>query len=199
MNIEQKVKKNDSIKDKLIKDWEKGDLKIWADLFREQYKGEKEKLLNMFNLYDQDCDKELLVEVFVVLSQGVFLFKGYYPRATNLLSVLLFLSNREGRRGSLGNIETGEGKSTIVIILALIHAFCGLKIDILTSSKVLAIRDSQYRDKKTGEGWRDLFDWFGVNCSNNCDEECEDPYGGDTEKKDRYDTCQVIYGEAGYF
>lgn len=93
-------------------------------------------------MHNESFRKELLIETFRVINKGIQLFKGYYPRNNILMANIFFMANREGKVGSLGNIATGEGKTTLTIILAIIHALCGLKIDILTSNKVLAIRDS---------------------------------------------------------
>ena len=38
---------------------------------------------------------------------------------------------------------------------------------------------------------------FGLNASNNCDEECEKE--GQGESKKRYESCEIMYGEASYF
>jgi hypothetical protein len=40
---------------------------------------------------------------------------------------------------------------------------------------------------------------FGFNASNNCDEECEKEGFGEAERRKRYNNCEIIYGEAGYF
>ena len=51
------------------------------------------------------------------------------------------------RNGLIEEVKTGEGKSTIIMFLATIKALEGKKVDILTSSPVLAERDSK-RNKK---------------------------------------------------
>jgi len=38
-------------------------------------------------------------------------------------------------------VSTGEGKSTIICVLAIIKALNGTKVDIITSSEILAKRD----------------------------------------------------------
>ena len=64
----------------------------------------------------------------------------------------------------------------------------GNKIDIVISSKILAIRDASDSD----DG---IYDCFGINVSNNCDENCDDPANGEKERKKRYENNDVIYGE----
>ena len=43
----------------------------------------------------------------------------------------------------IGQISTGEGKSFIIAMLAIIKSLQGYTVDIITSSKILAIRDSK--------------------------------------------------------
>jgi preprotein translocase subunit SecA len=59
-----------------------------------------------------------------------------------ILSCLVALSASKDQ-GRLLQVATGEGKSTIVSVLAIIHALKGKKVDIVTSSPVLAERDAK--------------------------------------------------------
>ncbi|XP_076119120.1 uncharacterized protein LOC143100067 isoform X1 [Alosa pseudoharengus] len=68
--------------------------------------------------------------------------QGYFPRLTQLASVLLLLLPRaRGEKGCLLEIATGEGKTCILAMFTAIQAIRGLKPDIVTSSPVLAVRD----------------------------------------------------------
>ena len=49
-------------------------------------------------------------------------------------------------KGVFCKINTGEGKSTIIQFLAAYKVLCGNKVDIVSSSPVLAERDA--KDKK---------------------------------------------------
>ena len=64
-------------------------------------------------------------------------------------------------KGKLLEVATGEGKSTIVCILAIINALKGNKVDVITSSPVLAERDAKQKAK--------LFRMFSLTCSDNND------------------------------
>ena len=47
-------------------------------------------------------------------------------------------------RGSIGEVKTGEGKSFIIAVVAIVLAGCyGRKIDVVTSNIELAIRDQK--------------------------------------------------------
>lgn len=79
--------------------------------------------------------------------------QGYFPRITQLASVLLLLlPQMRGEKGCLLEIATGEGKTCIIAMFAAVQAIRGLKPDIVTSSPVLAKRD---RDQ-----WCDLYSMF---------------------------------------
>lgn len=88
-----------------------------------------------------------------VVRQAVYLYvkeksgenAGFYPRDTQILALWLFLNPElnKDRRGCLAQIATGEGKSIIVACLAVIKALGCQRVDILTSSSVLAVRDSE--------------------------------------------------------
>ena len=75
------------------------------------------------------------------------------PRNIQIISLLLFIL-KEKNEGIIEQISTGEGKSLIITFLATIKAFLGNKVDILTSSPILAERDA----KKM----KDFYDVFGI-------------------------------------
>jgi len=64
------------------------------------------------------------------------------PRNIQIISLLLFIL-KEKNEGIIEEISTGEGKSLIITFLATIKAFLGNKVDILTSSPILAERDAK--------------------------------------------------------
>lgn len=61
---------------------------------------------------------------------------GHKLRDTQILSILTFLLQKG--KGQLSQIQTGEGKTTIVSIIAAIKALNGEKVDVITSNPVLA-------------------------------------------------------------
>ncbi|XP_048010494.1 uncharacterized protein LOC125244454 [Megalobrama amblycephala] len=95
-------------------------------------------------------------------------------------------------KGCLLEIGTGEGKSCILAMFATILAIRGTKVDIVTSSPLLAQRDQ--------EEWKKFFEMFGVTSSvvpprylsNYTPEEQEE------QVKDAY-RQQIVYGTVGVF
>ena len=85
---------------------------------------------------------------------------GIYPNSTQMLSVIGLLIHGEKVRGSVAQINTGEGKSTIITILAFYFAAQGKYIDIIAPSRYLAERD----DLK----YHHFFSRFGITTSNLC-------------------------------
>lgn len=62
-------------------------------------------------------------------------------RAVQIISLLICLLD-SNKKGLIEEIKTGEGKTIVIAFLAVIYCLKGKKVDILTSSPVLAERDS---------------------------------------------------------
>ncbi|BFD45681.1 MAG: hypothetical protein DMENIID0002_03270 [Rickettsia endosymbiont of Sergentomyia squamirostris] len=106
---------------------------------------------------------------------------GHCLRDTQILSVLAFLQTQKDQ-GRLCQISTGEGKTTIVSLLAVIKALQQEKVDVITSNPVLAAEGA--KDKK------DFYGLFGLTVStNNIDPNDKGAFG----PKDCYKT-DVLYG-----
>ena len=125
----------DSTKGEAICHWNPEQVKEWAIKFKEDHKngGSKKQL-----------DKKELVEIIAVLQRANNLHSakggkdGHLLRDTQIISLLLLLETEKNSKGKLLQVATGEGKSTISAMLAGILALYGYKIDLITSSKVLA-------------------------------------------------------------
>ena len=122
------------------------------------------------------------IEVLAVMKRANYLITGYNLTDVQIMSCWTALNKR---KGILLQIATGEGKSTIVCILAIINALAGKKVDVVTSSPILAARDAKEKAK--------LYALFGLTCGDNNDVGI---YTKDL--KDCYNK-HVVYGEAAQF
>ncbi|CAF1433891.1 unnamed protein product [Adineta steineri] len=125
------------------------------------------------------------LEAIAVIKQANFRFTGYHLTDTQILSSLIALKNKTDTRGKLLQVATGEGKSTIVCILAIINALRKKQIHVITSSPVLAERDCKHKTK--------LFKMFNLTCNDNNDKTIY-LYG----RKDCY-KADIVYGEVSQF
>lgn len=118
---------------------------------------------------------------------------GYFPRRTQLASLLLLLlAQLTQNKGSLLEIGTGEGKSCILAMFATIMAIRETKVDIVTSSPLLARRDQ--------EEWCKLFQMFGVTSSvvPPAFSGAFSPEKHEEDLKNAY-RQQIVYGTVGVF
>ncbi|XP_026016922.1 uncharacterized protein LOC113018071 [Astatotilapia calliptera] len=106
--------------------------------------------------------------------------KPFRPRLTQMVSWCLMALSETGR---LIQVGTGEGKSCIVAMFAAFRALRGEKVDIMSSSSVLAERDF--------EEWEGFYKELNITADYNCNRP-------DVELKKCYE-CQVVYGTAENF
>jgi len=90
-------------------------------------------------IYDKDTFYRELIPVIILANKYIF---KYEPRKIQIIAVLLLLY-KEKNKGLIEQIPTGEGKTVIISFLAIIKALEGKKVDIITSSLVLAERDAK--------------------------------------------------------
>lgn len=145
-------------------------------------------------------DPAFLTEIIAVMSQGSFLATEHRPRLTQLFSLLLLLDAKGN--GRLAQIATGEGKSTIVAMLAAIKALQGQTVDVVSSSPLLAFRDA--------EASRGFFELFGLSVASNWEptfnntkksgpKACYQAQCSDPEDKGPYKPLNIVYGDANNF
>ncbi|XP_014185304.2 uncharacterized protein LOC106632424 [Haplochromis burtoni] len=127
----------------------------------------------------QSKETEDLQEILAVLCNAVHLHKAerkWFPRATQMISwCLLALSDT----GKLLEMGTGEGKSCVIAMFAVLRVLRGEKVDVVSSSSVLCQRDA--------EEWSKFYKYFGITVDTNTNK---------NEDKDRKECYQkdVVYG-----
>ena len=133
-----------------------------------------------FNKYD------FYISLIPILIKGCSLKFGYEPRVIQIIALLFFLF-KDKHKGLIEQIYTGEGKTIIISFLAIIKALEGKKVDILTSSCVLAERDATEM--------KDFYNLFGLSvdyCKVNNDKELFD---NSLENLECYN-ADIVYGDS---
>jgi len=92
----------------------------------------------------QLADSEIYEALAIMDRANELVTGGHRLRDTQILSTLTFLQQKD--KGQLSQIQTGEGKTTIVSVLAAIKVLQGETVDVVTSNPVLA--SDGIRDKK---------------------------------------------------
>ena len=130
-----------------------------------------------------------LISVMIKVNGKIFRYK---PREIQIISVLFFLF-KEKNSGLIEEIYTGEGKTIIISFLAVIKAFQGNKVDILTSSSVLAERDANEM--------RLFYNYFGLSvdhCNKDFAETFRNTYLEDYKERPECFGCykaDIVYGD----
>ncbi|XP_060887638.1 protein translocase subunit SecA-like [Labrus mixtus] len=99
----------------------------------------------------------------------------FRPRLTQMVSLCIMALSKTGR---LIQVGTGEGKSCIVAMFAAFRALRGEKVDIMSSSSVLAERDLNE--------WKDFYKELNVRVDCICNKQ--------EEALKKCFECQVVYG-----
>ncbi|XP_041968817.1 uncharacterized protein LOC121725777 [Aricia agestis] len=126
----------------------------------------------------KDIEFEQLLSV---INRAIELKRNFQLRDTQKLTIMSLLLNENN---TLAQVATGEGKSLIVVAISIMKALNGEKVDIVTSSSVLAMRDAVINE--------DIYDLFNVRVGHNCSEVIKN-------RKETYSTSKVIYGDLSNF
>ncbi len=153
---------------KAIIDWDTEDLKQWA-----------KKVKNLSG----SAWKKNLAEILAGISQAGILHSGNMPRDIQIIAAINLLTSNDNDRPLMQEIATGEGKSLIIAMSAALLALRGKKVDVITSSSVLAQRDC--------EAWNDFFSSLNLSCGHNS----TDALAGNNQSKE----SSVIYGDVSSF
>ena len=94
-------------------------------------------------LADDPTNKEASNYLLAALRAMVLQVRHIYPYDTQMLTLLTTLNAPKTLKGRIPEVKTGEGKSTLVSMLAAFRASMGEYVDVVTSSGDLAERDQQ--------------------------------------------------------
>jgi hypothetical protein len=148
--------------------WSESEIKKWAYNYKVNEAGRKAHIYELIN----------------VIKRAIYLHnpkQQFEPRTIQILSLLLFLDADNKNTARLAQIKTGEGKSIIIAMIAAVKALNGLKVDIVTTSPLLAKRDAENK--------RSFYEMLSLTVGEN---------SGNTSKKSCYE-CDVVYGDVNDF
>ncbi|CAF1351524.1 unnamed protein product [Rotaria sordida] len=165
---DEKLKKRRQV---YINEWTKHEIQGWAKTIKD-------------NGHSCKNTDDFIVETLAVIKQAYLLDSGFHLTDAQLLSCIILLKANTDK-GMLLQIRTGEGKSTIIAVLAVIHVLKGKNVDVITSSPVLTERDA--KEKKN------FYNMFNLQCSDNNDKSI---YW--TGPKSCYNS-EIVYGEVAQF
>ncbi|CAF3951395.1 unnamed protein product, partial [Rotaria sordida] len=161
---------------KYIAQWNSNQIRHWAEAVKNKVK------IHSF-IWTHTVD--FVIEACAVTKRANYLCTKFHLTDTQILSCLVALLRTNMDKGKLLQVATGEGKSIVISILAVIYALRDNTVDIITSTPVLAERDSIER--------RAFYNMFGFECSNNNDKLIYSTGSKACYKK------QIVYGEVAQF
>ncbi len=157
-----------------IKHWKKGQLMKWVKALKKNSQWLTEK-------------PEIVIAVLCKVVNLSGMIGDNYPKPTQLLALLLLLSDNKDQQSWFAQVETGEGKTVIVAMLAAIKCYLCGDVDVISSSKVLAVENANQS--------KEFYRLMGISVSNNCDNNVEK---NPSLLKKRYEK-NVVYGDIGSF
>ena len=122
--------------------------------------------------------------------------KGYWPSIPQLVSLCILLHSDQNGVNRLLEVITGEGKSCVIAMFAAALACRGKKVDIVTSSPILAQRDAQE--------WSKFYEMFGLSVTHNIDttdvlkQQAWHESEADKNRKKLYES-NIVYGTVSSF
>ena len=138
-----------------------------------QFLKEVEKVSHLPNFDEQ------LIAYMIIASEDIY---NETPRVIQIICLLYYLEGYKQKFGLILEVLSGEGKTLIISFLALYLSVLGNKVDILTSSIVLAERDSKNRNR--------LYNKFGKSC-----DYCKDKNSINNENMLKCYNADIIYGD----
>ena len=102
----------------------------------------KEKMLHHADLLKKEPHlRDARINLLACIREMVRREFNIFPHDTQMLAVLAIINNPESLKGRIAQVKTGEGKSTIIAILAAFESLQGQFVDIISSNQYLAARD----------------------------------------------------------
>ena len=146
--------KNNSISDDILKSLKESYYSIKTQTENlsniiSEISNEKEKLEYIKNWAKKAKENKSITinEIIAYINQLFKIIFKFYLKPSQIISILV-LSQKKKNLGRIAQILTGEGKTAIIITLAALNVIKGHKVDIVTSSEVLAKRDAENEQNK---------------------------------------------------
>ena len=128
-----------------------------------------------------EISDEKLISFMIIANEEIY---HQTPRVIQIICLLFYLEGYKENYNLILEVLTGEGKTLTISFLALYLAIIGNKVDILTSSPVLAERDSKDREK--------FYNYFGISC-----DFCRfDSNGNSNSKSFECYKADIVYGDS---
>jgi preprotein translocase subunit SecA len=150
----------------------------------------KEKLKNFLeaikiNTQKEEDFDEKLISFMIIANEEIY---SQTPRVIQIICLLFYLEGYKEKYNLILEVLTGEGKTLTISFLALYLAVIGNKVDILTSSPILAQRDSKER--------KEFYNLFGISCDFcKLDSKNDANLFGGKEKQFECYKANIVYGD----
>ncbi len=178
--LEELVNRIKSCHDQKYKSFTKKDIQKYVkEHFLFTTENQKSFLTKLF-----DSNYEQLINFMAIVFQAMKEANGILLYNAQFAAILSFIFALEQKQSRLANMYAGQGKSYLFQILAITAALSGETVEIITSSKALAVPDA--------EKAKEIFSYFNLKCHNACDRACEE---NNALRKRRYEDNHVIYND----
>ncbi len=184
-----------------IKEWQTDDIKNWSNFYKEnklkQTGWERLKDNYLFFLKSNKHQEKYPIqnqeipEILAIIQNAIWHHtkntssRPYYPRTIQSLTTLYMWKAKD--QGLLSQVSTGEGKSLIISMFTILKALEGYRVDVITSSPLLAQRDA--------EEYSSLYNYFGLKTKDNSDA----GYNFDGPKACYKPDTDIVYGDVSNF
>lgn len=135
-----------------------------------------------------DWLKKNIHYVMAILGRAVQLKYGVNLHPTQYFTLWLLLATPDQQKGRLAQVLTGQGKTLIIAMFAILKVWLNEYTDVVTSSRVRAEKDIATMTP--------LYQLFGLKVTNNCDEKCQT---NNKDRRERYQGAHIVYGDIASF